>query len=226
MNTPSPSEPVSLTIDFVSDVSCPWCAVGLGALEQALQSLAGEVDATLTFQPFELNPAMGPAGEDIGEHLTRKYGSTPAQQAQIRDTIRARGAEVGFAFHPDGRGRIWNTFDAHRLLHWAAVTGAPGQQRALKKALLAACHTRREPMADPAVLVACAREAGLDADEAARVLASGAYAQAVRERQNFYTSHGIHSVPAVIVNERHLISGGQPAAVFEQALRQIAAGAA
>lgn len=216
--------PTRLKIDFVSDVSCPWCAIGLGGLQQALQRLEGEVAADLTFQPFELNPQMGPDGQDITEHLTEKYGSTSEQQAQIRDTIRARGADVGFAFNPAGRGRIWNTFNAHRLLHWAAEAGAPGQQAALKQALLAACHTRSEAMGHTDVLLACVREAGLDEARAAAILASDAYAEAVREREQFYLQHGIHSVPAVIVNDRHLISGGQPAAVFEQALRQIAAG--
>jgi predicted DsbA family dithiol-disulfide isomerase len=213
----------SLKIDFVSDVSCPWCAVGLGALEEALGKLQGEVSAELHFQPFELNPKMGAEGQDIGEHLTQKYGSTAAQQVQIRETIRARGAEVGFVFNPEGRGRIWNTFDAHRLLHWASLEGAAGQQHALKKALLAACHTRSEAMGDHAVLLGCVREVGLDEARAQAILGSDEFAQAVREREGFYTSVGIHSVPAVIINDQHLISGGQPAAVFEQALRQIAA---
>ncbi|RFP80880.1 DsbA family oxidoreductase [Hydrogenophaga sp. SNF1] len=215
-----------LKIDFVSDVSCPWCAVGLGGLEQALKRLDGQVAADITFQPFELNPQMGAEGQDIGEHLTEKYGSTPEQQAQIRGTIAARGAEVGFPFNPAGRGRIWNTFDAHRLLHWAAEEGAPGQQHALKKALMAACHTRSEAMGHHEVLLACVREAGLDGARAQAILASDEFAQDVREREQFYLSHGIHAVPAVIVNDRHLISGGQPAAAYEQALRQIAAGPA
>jgi predicted DsbA family dithiol-disulfide isomerase len=220
----APMNTTPLKIDFVSDVSCPWCAVGLGALEEALQKLQGSVSAELHFQPFELNPKMGPEGQDIGEHLREKYGSTPEQQAQIRDTIRARGAEVGFAFNPEGRGRIWNTFDAHRLLHWAELEGQPGQQHALKKALLAACHTRSEAMGHHDVLLACVREVGLDEVRAKAILASDEFAQDVREREAFYTGHGIHSVPAVIINDRHLISGGQPAAVFEQALRQIAEG--
>jgi predicted DsbA family dithiol-disulfide isomerase len=218
MNTPR------LKIDFVSDVSCPWCAIGLGGLEQALHQLDGQVAADITFQPFELNPKMGAQGQDIGEHLTEKYGSTPEQQAKIRETIAARGAEVGFTFNPAGRGRIWNTFDAHRLLHWAAEEGEPGRQGALKKALMAACHTRSEAMGHHDVLLACVREAGLDEARAQAILASDEFAQDVREREQFYLSHGIHSVPAVIINDRHLISGGQPAAVFEQALRRIAAG--
>ncbi len=225
MNTTT--KPTSLKIDFVSDVSCPWCAVGLGALEEALQKLQGDnVKAELHFQPFELNPQMGAEGQDVGEHITEKYGSTPEQQAQMRNTIRARGAEVGFAFNPEGRGRIWNTFDAHRLLHWAGLEGAPGQQHALKKAFLAACHTRSEAMGHHDVLLAGVREVGLDEARAQAILASDEFAQDVREREAFYQSHGIRSVPAVIINDQHLISGGQPAAVFEQALRQIAAEAA
>ncbi len=216
----------TLKIDFVSDVSCPWCAIGLAALEQALARVQPDVAAQLHFQPFELNPQMGPEGQDITEHLTQKYGSTAEQQAQIRETIRQRGAEAGFVFKAEGRGRIWNTFDAHRLLTWAAAEGQPGQQHALKKALLEAYHGRAQSPADPAVLLACAEAAGLDVTRAAAVLASDAFADEVREREQFFTGHGIHSVPAVIINDRHLISGGQPSAVFEQALRQIAAGVA
>ncbi|TNF59418.1 MAG: DsbA family oxidoreductase [Burkholderiales bacterium] len=217
------STPVCLRIDFVSDIACPWCAVGLSALERALQRLQGTVSAELHFQPFELNPHMGPEGEDVTEHLTKKYGSTPGQQAQIRETIRQRGAQEGFEFRAEGRGRIWNTFDAHRLLHWAGEEGAPGRQHALKKALLVAYHGRAENPSDPQVLLACAREAGLDVARAQAILDSDEFADAVREREQFYTSNGIHSVPAVIINERHLISGGHPSGSFEQALRQVAA---
>lgn len=211
-----------LKIDFVSDVSCPWCAIGLAALEQALAHLQGEVQAAIHCQPFELNPAMPPGGQDITEHLSQKYGSTPEQQAQIRETIRQRGADVGFTFNADGRGRIYNTFDAHRLLHWAGIAHAE-LQLPLKKALLVACHRDRQAMDQHDVLLAAARQVGLDEAAAQEVLASGGYAEEVRESERLYTSSGIHSVPAVIINDRHLISGGQPVAVFEQALRQIAA---
>lgn len=213
----------NLKIDFVSDVTCPWCAVGLGALEIALGQLKGAVTADIHFQPFELNPHMAAEGQDASEHLTEKYGSTPEQQAQIRETIRQRGAEVGFEFKSEGRGRVWNTFDAHRLLHWAEVEGAYGQQPALKKALLKACHGRAENMASHTVLADIAESVGLDRARAEAILASDEFAAEVREREQFYASQGIRSVPAIIINDQHLISGGQPAAVFEQALRQIAA---
>ncbi len=215
----------SLQIDFVSDVACPWCAVGLGGLEQALDQLLGQVDAHLQFQPFELNPAMGPEGQDIGEHLTQKYGSTPEQQAQIRETIRARGAEVGFSFKPEGRGRVWNTFDAHRLLHWAGEQG-PDRQYALKKELLAAYHGRADNVSDPEVLVRACLTAGLDEARAREILGGDTYALAVRENELQWQQAGITAVPAVIVNRQYLISGGQPVAVYVEALRRIATEAA
>jgi len=216
--------PNQLKIDFVSDVSCPWCAVGLWSLQQALAELHDEVSAELHFQPFELNPKMAPGGQDIAEHLTKKYGSTPDQQSQIREVIRQRGAEVGFTFNMAGRGRIYNTFDAHRLLHWAGelAPSQPGAQLALKRILLQACHEHRQAMDEHPVLLAAVREAGLDEARAAQVLASDEFARAVREQQAFYTEAGIRSVPAVVVNDRHLISGGQPVEVYVRALRQIA----
>jgi predicted DsbA family dithiol-disulfide isomerase len=207
-----------MKIDFVSDVACPWCAVGLNSLEAALGKLGGEVDVELHFQPFELNPAMPPEGEDTTEHLARKYGASPAQLAQGRETLRQRGAEVGFTFGE--RKRIWNTFDAHRLLYWA---GLEGRQRELKHALLTAYHTHAENPGASDVLLRLAGEVGLDVERARAILASDEFAAEVRERESFYQQQGISGVPAVIINERHLISGGQPPEVFEQALRQIAA---
>jgi predicted DsbA family dithiol-disulfide isomerase len=214
-----------LKIDFVSDVACPWCAVGLGALEQALEELHNEVTADIHFQPFELNPHMPPGGEDLVEHLGKKYGSTAEQQSQMYQNIKARGAEVGFAFHPTGRGRIFNTFDAHRLLHWAEVTSGSDAQRRLKKALLDAYQGRGEVIDSHEVLLDIVQAEGMDVASAQEILRSDTYAEDVRAKENFYTSAGIHSVPAVIINDKHLISGGQPAQVFAKALRDIAAGA-
>ncbi|KPF49714.1 disulfide bond formation protein DsbA [beta proteobacterium AAP121] len=212
-------------IDFVSDIACPWCAVGLNALEVALQRLAPEVQATLHFQPFELNPQLGPEGEDAAEHLKAKYGLSDEQLAQNRANIRARGAAVGFSF--GDRARVWNTFDAHRLLHWAAEPGQPeGAQRALKHALLQVYHGDNRNPGDNAVLLEMAAKVGLDTTAAAEVLQSGRFAEEVRAAEHDWQQAGIRSVPAIVINRQHLISGGQPPEVFEQALRQIAAGTA
>ena len=210
-----------LKIDFVSDVSCPWCAVGLGSLEAALKRVAPEVTAELHFQPFELNPQMPPEGQDTFEHLNQKYGSSREQQAQAREAIRQRGAAVGFEFSAGGRPRVYNTFNAHRLLHWAELED-PAKQVALKKLLLKAYFTDSQNPSDIEVLVRAATEAGLDAARAREILAGDEFAAETRERERLYTDAGIHSVPAIIINDQHLISGGQPVEVFERALRQIA----
>lgn len=213
-----------MKIDFVSDIACPWCAVGLNALEMALQRLGADMPVELHFQPFELNPQMGPDGQDAVEHLSAKYGISAEQIARNQAAIRERGAAVGFAFGT--RGRVWNTFDAHRLLHWAGVEGADGAQRALKHALLQAYHGHGRNPSDAEVLVAAATSAGLDAARARAVLHSDEFTKDVRQAEAFWQQAGIRSVPAVVVNDRHLIQGGQPPEVFEQALRQFAAEAA
>ena len=207
-----------MKIDFVSDVACPWCAVGLNALERALEKIGDEIPVELRFEPFELNPTLAPEGADAAEYLRAKYGLSPEQLAKNRANIRDRGAAVGFAFGE--RAHVWNTFDAHRLLYWA---GLEGKQRELKHALLRAYHGEgRNPGAHD-VLVELAGEVGLDPQRAKAILESGEYTAEVRERERHWQQLGIHSVPSVIVDDRHLISGGQPPEVFEQALRQIAA---
>jgi predicted DsbA family dithiol-disulfide isomerase len=208
-----------LKIDFVSDVSCPWCVIGLKSLETALATLKGEVTADLHFQPFELNPQIGAEGQDITEHIAQKYGSTPADIARNGENIRARGAELGFEFNMQKRRRIYNTFDAHRLLHWAQIEG---RQEALKNALFSAYFTEGLNPSDHSVLLDVAKKAGLDGKRAAEILESDEFAADVRGREQFYADRGIRAVPSVIINDQHLIQGGQPAEVFESALRQLA----
>lgn len=207
-----------MRIDFVSDVACPWCAIGFTALERAIERLGAGVTVELHPQPFELNPGMPPEGEDILHYMKRKYGLTAEQVAERRAAIRERGAAVGFDFGP--RTHVWNTFDAHRLLHWA---GLEGRSRELKRALFAAYHTRGENPGSHEVLRRLAGEVGLDAERARAVLDSGQCADEVRSKARQWQRHGIRSVPATIVDGRLLIQGGQPVEVFEDALRRIAA---
>ena len=211
---------VPLRIDFVSDVVCPWCAVGLASLEQALERLRGEVQAEVHFHPFELNPQLAAEGEDVAAHLQKKYGMSDADLAASQETIRQRGAALGFTFDMDKRRRIYNTFDAHRLLHWAALEG---RQAVLKHALLHAYFTDGRDVSDRGTLVDVAAGAGLSAERARAILDSDEYADEVRAEERFFMERGIRAVPAVIIEQRHLISGGQPVEVFENALRQIAA---
>ena len=211
----------TLKIDFVSDVACPWCAIGLASFEQALKDVGADIAVELHFQPFELNPTMGTEGADAAEYLIAKYGMSREQLAESRKRIAERGAAVGFTFGE--RKRVWSTFDAHRLLHWAGVEGPPGSQHALKRALLRAYHGEGRNPGAHAVLLELAVAVGLDGERAREVLARNEFADEVREAERFWQQAGINAVPAVVINRRHLVSGGQPPEVFAQALRQIAA---
>ena len=207
----------SLRIDFVSDIACPWCAIGLSSLLQALERTRDVVDAEVVMHPFELNPQMGPEGEAIVDYLGKKYGRTPAQIAETQAMIRERGASVGFAFGP--RNFVYNTFDAHRLLQWAATQG---RQLPLKQALLQAYHGDGKDPSNHDVLVEAAQSVGLDATEAREVLDSDAFADDVRDEEREYQAMGIQSVPSIIFNNHYVVSGGQPVEAFEQAIREIA----
>jgi predicted DsbA family dithiol-disulfide isomerase len=215
--------PMPLRIDFVSDVACPWCVVGLRSLMKALDAVGDKVEAEIHFQPFELNPDMPPEGENTAQHVARKYGSNPERSAAARNAIREHGEALGFDFNYSTESRIWNTFDAHRLLHWA---GIEGRQLELKEALFAANFTDQKSTSDHDVLVGAAEAAGLDADRAREILGSGAYTEEVRAEESVWRNRGINAVPSVIFNQRWMIQGGQPPRVFEQAIRQIVDGTA
>ncbi|MEX3936946.1 DsbA family oxidoreductase [Paraburkholderia phymatum] len=207
-----------LRIDFVSDIACPWCAIGLSSLQLALSRLGDSVDAQIVMHPFELNPQMSPQGERIVDYLGKKYGRTPEQIAETQAAIRERGANVGFEFGP--REHVYNTFDAHRLLQWA---GIEGKQLPLKLALLHAYHSDGKDPSNHDVLVEAAQSVGLDAAQARAVLESSDYAEDVRAQENEAQSLGIESVPSIIFNQRYLVTGGQPPEAFEQAIQQILA---
>jgi predicted DsbA family dithiol-disulfide isomerase len=210
----------TLKIDFVSDVACPWCAIGLASLQRALSRLENVAQAEMVMHPFELNPQMAAEGETLIEHIGKKYGRTPEQILQAQAELRERGAAVGFSFGP--RTRIYNTFDAHRLLHWARLQG---KQVELKAALLKAYHGEGKPPSRHDVLIEAAQSVGLDAEKARAVLQDGTYAGEVRAEEERYMAMGINSVPSIIVNDRYLLTGAQPVEAFEQALRQILADA-
>lgn len=205
-----------LQIDFISDIACPWCAIGLSSLLRALDNLGDAVDARIAVHPFELSPDMPAGGASLVEYLGKKYGRTPEQIAETQEAIRERGASVGFTFGP--RTHVYNTFDAHRLLHWA---GLEGKQLALKLALLRAYHGDCQDVSEREVLVQAAQSAGLNADEARKVLENGTYAYEVRAEEAQVQAMGIQSVPAIVFNQQYLISGGQPVETFENAIRQI-----
>ncbi|QJR11275.1 hypothetical protein DSM104443_02348 [Usitatibacter rugosus] len=207
-----------LDLAFVSDVACPWCAIGLASLDQALARLAGEFDVTLHIEPFELNPDMPAEGAEVVPYLARKYGRTPEQIAQGQARIRERGAGVGFTFGP--RNHVWNTFDAHRILHWA---GLEGKAPELKRALLRAYHAEGRNPGAADVLVELAGSVGLDAARAKAILEGDEFKTEVKDRERLWLQRGVGGVPLVVVNDTHAIEGAETPEGYERALRQIAA---
>jgi predicted DsbA family dithiol-disulfide isomerase len=210
----------ALKIDFVSDVVCPWCAIGLHGLEIALERLGESAEADITIHPYELSPTMPAEGQVHLEYITGKLGISADQARAARAQIRARAADVGFAINRDDTTRIYNTFDAHRLLAWAK---AQGKQLLLKEALMTAYFTELKNLGDPEVLVAAVQQVGLDGAEAWAILASDRYATDVRAEEAVWRERGVRSVPTVIVNGRHVISGASPPEEFERQLRAILA---
>ncbi|HZV56516.1 MAG TPA: DsbA family oxidoreductase [Sphingobium sp.] len=215
--------PHPMTIDIVSDVTCPWCAIGLRGLEEGLKRAGDAVAAEIRFHPYELNPDMPPEGENLVAHFAAQYGAPAEKTAEGRALLKAKAAELGFVMAMSEESRLWNTFDAHRLLHWA---GLEGRQLALKHALFAAYFTREENLSDPEVLVRAAVDAELDGEEARAVIESDRYTTAVRHAERVWQERGVNAVPAYIFAGRYIVSGAQSPEGFEDLLRRIARGAA
>ena len=206
-----------MKVDFVSDFTCPWCAIGLAVLDQAIHQLRDELCVELRMQPFELNPDIPPTGEDLADYVARKYGAGPDELAARQEFVRERAAAVGLRFPP--RTRVWNTFDAHRLVHWAGIEGVALE---LTKALLSAYHVQGENPGSHAVLLRAAERVGLAPARADAVLAGHEFAAEVRSQVQGWQSLGIQSVPSIVIDGRHLIQGAQSADVIVRALRETA----
>ena len=208
----------TVCIDFVSDIACPWCAIGLASLQKAIDQVGGEVKAEISFQPYELNPHMPVGGRDVFEYLTEKYGRTLTEVKASQENIYRRAADVGFAFHPEGRKRVYNTFNAHRLLHWVKKEHGAEAQLRLKKELFHTYFTLAINFDDQENILDAVARAGLPIKRAQEILNSNEYAQAVRDQEQKYMQLGINSVPAIIFNSQYLIQGGQAPEVFAKAL--------
>ncbi|QSP94732.1 DsbA family oxidoreductase [Marinobacter salinisoli] len=207
-------------IDIVSDIACPWCAIGYKRLEKAMQELGDELEFDIQWRAFELNPDSTNDGEAILPALARKYGRSEdemrANQAQMMDIA----SGLGLNFEKLQQRHTRNTFDAHRLLKWAAEQG---KQTELKLAFFEAYFGRAENISNTEVLLAAVEQVGLDTDAAKAVLASNRYADDVRGEELRYQQAGVSSVPAYIINEKYLISGAQEPETLVEALREIAA---
>lgn len=208
----------ALRIDIVSDIVCPWCVVGYRQLAEALKQT--HTAHEIHWHPFELNPDMPEEGQNLREHIMEKYGSSQQESDASRIRITEAGAEVGFEFNFTDDTRMHNTFKAHQLLHWAADYGLKHE---LKQALFAAHFTDNRNISDEEVLADIAEDVGLDREQALAVLADQRYAEGVRTAEQQMQQQGIQSVPAVIFNQRHLVSGAQGVENFKSILNQLAA---
>jgi predicted DsbA family dithiol-disulfide isomerase len=211
----------TIKIDYVSDVACPWCAVGLGNLNQAMALLSNKANFEIHFRPFELNPNMLKGGQDAIEHLTDKYGLTAEQVKANQANIRAKALEAGFNFHPEGRKRVYNTFDSHRLLYWAAKEYSLQKQADLKKELLTTYFCLAVDLDDQENLIDAVIRAGLDKGRAKEILNNKEFSKEVREEEATYTSAGISSVPSIILDDQYLLQGAQPPESFINAFEQL-----
>ena len=211
----------TIKIDYVSDIACPWCAVGLGNLNQAIDQLSDQANFEVHFRPFELNPNMPKGGQDAIEHLTEKYGLTAEQVKTNQANIRAKALEAGFQFHPDGRKRVYNTFDAHRLLHWSGQEFGLEKQAFLKKELLNTYFCLAVNLDDQQNLLDAVTRSGLDQNRALEVLKNNEFAKEVRTEEATYTNAGINAVPAIILNDQYLLQGAQPPESFAKAFSQL-----
>lgn len=205
-----------LRVDIISDVMCPWCIVGYSQLAKAASD--ADIDLDVHWHPFELNPQMAEDGENLREHLAAKYGSTPEQSTQVRAQLTNLGQALGFEFNFSDTSHMWNTFRAHQLLDWAEEQG---KGHDLKMALFKAHFTDAKNLSDPNVLADVTETVGLDRAEALRLLASEERAAQVRQKQQFWQQQGIQGVPAMVFQQRHLVTGAQGEANYTNILTQL-----
>ncbi len=209
----------TLRIDIVSDVVCPWCIIGYKRLQLALKQLSSDIDAEIHWHPFELNPTMAEGGENLREHLVRKYGTTPQASIEARETLTRLGEEVGFLFNFSDDMRIYNTRKAHQLLMWA---NQHHKQNELEMALFEAYFCHGQTMDKPEVLLEVAVKAGLDENECRNVLQDESWAKAVANTEQQWLQAGIQAVPAIIIEQKHLVSGAQSTEMLIELLKEIA----
>ena len=207
-----------ITIDIISDVSCPWCIIGFRSLDLAIKELGIKNSVLLNWLPFELNPTMPPEGQNRNDYIREKYGLSKEQGDANRQNLIARGKELGYEFVFAEEGRVYNTFDAHRLIHWARESGLQTQ---LKLALFDLFFQQQGNPSDHDDLLHCVDNVGLEVDRAKQILNSDDYVEEVRKELNFVRSNEINSVPTFIFNQKYLISGGQPTQIFINALQEL-----
>ncbi|MGB5445480.1 MAG: DsbA family oxidoreductase [Psychromonas sp.] len=208
----------TIRIDIVSDVMCPWCIIAYKKLQQTMRKMKDDVEFQIYWQPFELNPEMPLEGESLTTHLQNKYGSTKEQSIKSRQQIIEIGKSLGFEFCFNENSRIYNSFLAHQLLHWAKLFD---KQTELKLALFDLYFTQQKNPSELSLLIDIAEKVGLDSAAAREVLETQRYAQAVRDDQYFWHNNDVQAVPAFIFNKKYLLSGAQDAQTLQEVIETI-----
>lgn len=208
-----------LKIDLVSDVSCPWCIVGYKRLEKAITQVADQIEVEVNWHPFELNLDLHQGGVNLRDYLMKRYGTTAEQSIQVRSNLTQLGKEVGFDFNFSDEMNVYNTRDAHKLIAWA---GESDKQTEMKLALFQAYFSDGKAIENHDVLTECAESIGLDPIKAKQVVSSERWNKIVEDEEVHWLSLGVHAVPAIVINEQHLISGAQPVDILVEAMKDIA----
>jgi len=201
----------TLKIEMVHDTVCSWCPIGYANLKQALRNL--ELEADIHFLPFELNPDMGPKGEDIDDHLARRYQWTQLKQQEYRKHLLAVAKQAGVCIDFSQRTHYYNSNKAHRLMHWSE---SYNRQKVLNELLIDAYFKRGLDISNTQVLLDLVEGLGLDRSEAEQALKSDEVCQQLLLKQKRVQKLGLTSVPVFIFNEHSLVSGSNSVEYFEQ----------
>ncbi|MEH0758829.1 DsbA family oxidoreductase [Vibrio sp. 16] len=210
----------TIKLDIISDVVCPWCIIGYNHLKAAIEHLGIEERIEIEWQPFELNPDMPAEGENLRDHVARKYGSTAEESKNARIRIASIGAEHDFKFNYFDDMKMVNTFDAHLLLDYAKSLG---KQTELKIRLFTAFFSEQKDVSDREILKQELISVGLDPEEGMRWLNDAQRRSSVRSTEKQWQKMGVSSVPTVIFNGEHGVSGAHPVKGYKQILTELMA---
>lgn len=210
----------TIKLDIISDVVCPWCIIGYNHLKAAIEQLGIEDRIEIEWQPFELNPDMPAEGENLRDHVARKYGSSAEESKNARIRIASIGAEHDFKFNYFDEMKMVNTFDAHLLLDYAK---SMGKQTELKLRFFTAFFSEQKDVSNHKVLKQELVSVGLDPEEGMRWLNDAQRRSSVRSTEKQWQKMGVSSVPTVIFNGEHGVSGAHPVEGYKQILTELMA---
>jgi predicted DsbA family dithiol-disulfide isomerase len=207
-----------MKVEIWSDVMCPFCYIGKRKFEQGLQQFAYKEQVEIEWKSFQLNPSMKTdPSKTINEFLAEHKGVSVTQAKQMNDHVTAIASEVGLQYDFD-KSIVANSFDAHRLSHFAKKYGV---QNVVEELLFKAYFTEGKNAADHETLITIGTEAGLNPDEIRTMLAGNDFADSVNNDIYEAQQVGARGVPFFMFDNRYAVSGAQPAELFLQVLNKV-----